>query len=90
MLALGDLHDPQQHGYKHIHGATEYRMRLSFLSFIWKTRHDLKHWEKEKNRIYLTNYNQDKAYDSTLFNCQILEISLVNVFHIKKIICMFS
>ena len=38
---------PNNIGYKHIHGAIEYRMRLYFYYFIWKTRHDLKHWEKE-------------------------------------------
>ena len=52
---------PNNIGYNHIHGAREYRMRLYFYLFLWKTRHDLKHWYKEQNRIYLTNYTQDKA-----------------------------
>ena len=52
---------PNNIGYKHIHGVIEYRMRMSFYLFLWKTMHDLKHWEKEYNQIYLTNYNHDKA-----------------------------
>ena len=38
---------PNNNGYKHIHGAIEYRMSLPFYLFLSKTRHDLKHWEKE-------------------------------------------
>ena len=38
---------PNSIGYKHIHVAIEYRMRLSFYLFLWKTKHDFKHWEKE-------------------------------------------
>ena len=56
---------PKQIGYKHIHGAIEYRMRLYFYLFLWNAMHDLKHSENEYNHIYLTNYNHDKAYDST-------------------------
>ena len=52
---------PNSIGYKHIHGAIEYRMRLSFYIFLWKTEHDLKLREKEYSQIYLTNYNHDKA-----------------------------
>ena len=41
---------PNSIGYKHIHGAIEYRMRLSFYLFLWKTKHNT----SRRNRIGYT------------------------------------